>query len=86
MMEGLALGIGGALLLTPGFITDAMGFACLFPPTRKLLVNAMSKRLSVGVATGGFPPGGFTQGSSGPRSGSKPVTGDVIEGEYTRKD
>lgn len=89
LMEGLALGVGGALLLTPGFITDALGFACLLPPTRRLIVGALSKRVSMGgmaSGAGGFkPPGGNPQ--SGPAGGPKrPISGDVIEGEYTRKD
>lgn len=92
LLEGLALGVGGALLLTPGFITDAFGFACLFPPTRHLLVNSLSKRFSVTqFSSGGFtgqtrsnqtPPG--QQNRQPPRGGS--IDGDVIEGEYTRKD
>lgn len=84
LMEGLALGIGGALLLTPGFITDAIGFACLFPPTRKLLIGALSKRVNMAQ----FGPGGFTASGSARQStasGSR-TAGDVIEGEYTRKD
>lgn len=84
LMEGLALGIGGALLLTPGFITDALGFACLFPPTRKLLINTVSKRVSVShISTGGFA--GTSHQQRDPRSRGD-AGGDVIEGEYTRKD
>lgn len=79
LMEGLALGIGGALLLTPGFITDAMGFACLFPPTRKLIINSLSKRLTVTQFGGGFS-------SAQQQRPSRRASGDVIEGEYTRKD
>lgn len=37
--EGLLLAIGGALLLTPGFFTDAIGFACLLPWSRRWLVK-----------------------------------------------
>jgi len=99
MMEGMALGIGGALLLTPGFVTDAIGFACLIPFTRRLMVNALSKRVSVGSVAGGFaaqgpaagqnqtPFGRATSGQSKPQHKPKPgLDGDVIEGEYTRKD
>jgi len=100
MMEGMALGIGGALLLTPGFVTDAIGFACLIPFPRRLMVGALSKRVSVGTVAGGFaasassaqgsgqnqsPFGRATPGNNKPRS--KPnLDGDVIEGEYTRED
>lgn len=36
--EGLAILFAGALLLTPGFLTDAMGFALLIPALRSRLV------------------------------------------------
>jgi len=86
LIEGMALGIGGALLLTPGFVTDAIGFACLIPFTRKALVSALSKRVSVGSISGGAFTGDGS-GSSSPFEKPKPkVDGDVIEGEYTRKE
>jgi UPF0716 protein FxsA len=39
LVEGLCLLIAGALLLTPGFFTDAVGFACLIPPLRRALIR-----------------------------------------------
>lgn len=94
LLEGMALAVGGALLLTPGFVTDAIGFACLLPPTRHLLVNAVSKRVSfAGVAgmAGSAAPGSGGQSTGGQSTGQAkrsrpPASGDVIEGEYTRKD
>ncbi len=35
LVEGLILLFAGALLLTPGFFTDAVGFACLVPSLRQ---------------------------------------------------
>ncbi len=35
LIEGGLLLIGGALLLTPGFVTDALGFLFLLPPSRR---------------------------------------------------
>ncbi len=43
MMEGLCLLVSGALLLTPGFVTDTMGFLLLVPPMRQLLIGKMLK-------------------------------------------
>jgi len=37
VFDGLCILIGGALLLTPGFITDSFGFLLLIPPIRKVL-------------------------------------------------
>ncbi|TMU85801.1 membrane protein FxsA [Bacillus sp. BHET2] len=36
IMDGLCILVGGVVLLTPGFITDAIGFLLLLPPTRNL--------------------------------------------------
>jgi len=39
MFEGVALLFSGALLLTPGFFTDAIGFILLVPPIRQGLIK-----------------------------------------------
>ncbi len=45
ILEGMGLVVAGALLLTPGFFTDAVGFFLLFPPTRIWLVSAVAARM-----------------------------------------
>ena len=47
MLEGMGLVVAGALLLTPGFFTDTVGFLLLFPPTRIWLVSRMASRMIV---------------------------------------
>ena len=44
LLEGLILLIAGALLLTPGFVTDVIGFLCLVPSLRSLLALKMLHR------------------------------------------
>ena len=72
--DGLLITIGGALLLTPGFITDAVGLLLLIPPTRAgaraLLRRYTLHRFTVvGVSSaGGFARGPFG-GARGPGSG-----------------
>ena len=39
LLEGAFLLVAGALLLTPGFITDALGFAFLYPPARVFIIQ-----------------------------------------------
>lgn len=39
MVEGIMLAVAGALLITPGFFTDAIGFLLLTPVIRKLLFS-----------------------------------------------
>ncbi len=86
--EGMMLAVAGALLLTPGFVTDAFGFLLLIPPVRWFLA-ALAKRhlkvvdLSAGGAAGtGFDPGPRTDYGSNNSSGDGPV---IIEGEYEER-
>jgi len=50
ILEGMGLVVAGALLLTPGFFTDAVGFFLLFPPTRIWLVSAVAARMVVSAS------------------------------------
>lgn len=43
LIEGLLILIGGALLITPGILTDAAGFLLVIPWTRKLVREALKK-------------------------------------------
>lgn len=47
LVAGLFLAVGGALLLTPGFITDAVGFSCLIPGLRQLIIAWGLRHLKV---------------------------------------
>jgi UPF0716 protein FxsA len=40
LLDGVFLVVGGVLLLTPGFFTDALGFLCLLPAGRNWLIRA----------------------------------------------
>ena len=75
MVEGIFLAVGGALLLTPGFFTDAIGFACLIPGIRQVLIGWAASKIK-------FQP----IHPQGPGAG-KPQDKDsrTIEGEYTRE-
>lgn len=42
-IDGALILFGGALLLTPGFVTDAFGLVLLLPPTRALVKSAFRK-------------------------------------------
>jgi len=55
--DGALILVGGALLLTPGFLTDAVGLVLLLPPTRAVIKSA-SRRLLGRWAERRFVPGG----------------------------
>jgi UPF0716 protein FxsA len=44
-IDGLLILLAGAVLLTPGFLTDAVGFALLVPPVREKVRKYLGKRL-----------------------------------------
>jgi len=46
--QGALIILGGALLLTPGFITDVVGFLLLAPPSRAVVAAVLRSRLVVG--------------------------------------
>lgn len=97
ILEGVALLIGGALLLTPGFFTDVIGFICLLPFTRRPIATFLVNRFNPlsGAMSGMNMGGGFGQEPPGspprnsPNSGANPDPrrrpGNVIEGEVTHR-
>jgi UPF0716 protein FxsA len=77
--------VGGTLMLSPGFDTDALGIVLIRPFTRRVarrvLTRVVSKRLVAGfvdVRQGPRPPG--PGGPPGPSSGGGPVVrGEVLD-------
>ena len=67
LFDGLCLLAAGALLLTPGFVTDSIGFSLLLPPVRELLRNTLGQRIFAGIQQQSF----YRQGQ-GPRPGPQP--------------
>jgi UPF0716 protein FxsA len=53
VIDGVLVIFGGALLITPGFITDVLGFLLLVPPTRALFRRLLVRRLGRRVIVGG---------------------------------
>ncbi len=50
LIEGLLILIGGALLITPGILTDATGFVLVIPWTRRLVRERLKKYFSGKIA------------------------------------
>src|SRR5690349_19799690 len=55
-LDGVLVIFGGALLLTPGFITDIFGFLFLFPPTRVLVRRLLVRRATLRILRVETPP------------------------------
>ena len=72
--DGALVVLGGALLMTPGFVTDVFGLLCLLPPTRAVL-----RRLLTGLATRHLVTNAVHPTPPQPKN-------EVIEGEIVEPD
>ncbi len=53
LIEGLLLFVGGALLITPGVLTDIVGFVLVLPWTRRLVREQVKSQLRKRLIYGG---------------------------------
>lgn len=74
LLEGAALLLAGAFLITPGFITDTLGFLLLIPPLRRQAARRLLARTVViqGPGSRASDPSSTSRGRN------------VIEGDYRR--
>lgn len=89
IVEGMMLAAAGALLLTPGFITDSIGFVLLTAPLRraiaaKLIRAGVLRSMQTGQNGAGFSVWGQSSGPNRPGF-SQSETGNTVEGEYSEE-
>lgn len=78
LAHGAMILFAGALLLTPGFFTDAFGFALLTPPFRLAVIKYARGRVKVQ---------GFTAGQAGAAAGRGAQSGaETVDGDYVDLD
>ncbi|MGV6810810.1 MAG: FxsA family protein [Brevirhabdus sp.] len=75
LAHGAMILFSGALLLTPGFFTDAVGFALLVPGIRSAVFRWMSARVSVSQVHMGTADARYSR--------TRPGRDDVIDGDFT---
>lgn len=95
VLDGALVVFGGALLLTPGFLSDILGLILLLPPTRALVRQVLVKRFAgrvVASATSGAQSRLFGFGThagaraGGPRRRASPHDDDVVDASATEVD
>ncbi len=83
IIEGLFLFVAGALLLTPGFFTDGIGFIFLTPPMRRLIIrNIIHRGLFRSFA--GIPTQSEYDGNDGayPQRRHHKGKGNIVDADY----
>lgn len=88
VIEGLMILVAGAVLLTPGFLTDAIGFAMLIPPVRAVIRQFagryLKNRVNVSVTGMGVDLGAGSSPGNDPTAAPRskpPLNGPVIDVE-----
>ena len=81
IIEGVLLAVAGAFLITPGFLTDFIGFMIIIPITRRIIALMLLKRMA---ARADFRTNGHEFGGGSDKT--RDTSGSVIEGEYEKKD
>lgn len=82
VLEGVILLVSGAMLLTPGFVTDTLGFLGLIPGIRQRAAQALLQQVMTTRGNAQYTRGQTYEGQATPESrGPK-----TIEGDWTRED
>ncbi len=79
LFDGACILFAGALLLTPGFVTDAVGLVLMAPPVRRALGKHLWRALSSHVDIRGFQS---SAGADGGRGGGAGGSDGVIDADY----
>ena len=81
VLDGALIIAGGALLLTPGFLTDVLGLALLLPPTRAVIRRVLARRLLHRMVAGmtTAPRGAVRHRGRSPLGGPSDVDGTYRE-------
>ncbi len=87
VLHGLFLLIAGVLLLTPGFLTDAVGFAFLVPPVRMSIARKVLSmiRRSDNIHVHTFDMGNSGAKTTGPNGPGSGRPGPIIDGEIVEE-
>lgn len=92
IVEGIIIAVGGALLITPGFVTDFIGLLCLIPAFRHAVYERI--RRSALYTVSGYTVDSATQFEEhshpqfGHRGGSSQQhhTPNILDGEFRREE
>lgn len=85
--DGALVIFGGALLLTPGFLTDGLGLLLLIPPTRALVRGIVLRRaVTLGAANIGGPAVWTARGARAYRARPRPAARRDYDVEGTAVD
>lgn len=79
--DGICLVAAGAMLITPGFLTDILGFSLLIPAVRRGLRHVLQTHTHWMNDTDSSPPRANKHSKTG-QSGRRQMHGDIIDVEY----
>jgi UPF0716 protein FxsA len=78
LLDGLIIFLAGALLITPGVLTDLLGFALLLPPFRRIVKRWLIRRFQARIRIS-FPTSGSPQSTEQPTARDQIINTRVID-------
>jgi UPF0716 protein FxsA len=88
LFDGMMILLAGAFLITPGILTDIVGFSLLTPPFRRILQRYLMKRIGVSLSMK-TPSGTWAKSNPNLNAGSQQTRQpgeDVIDVEFQEHD
>ncbi|MBA1278300.1 MULTISPECIES: FxsA family protein [Pseudomonadaceae] len=83
MLQGLMMAVAGGLLFLPGFLSDIIALLVLFPPSRKLFLAFVGRRVEAQAQRRRAFADDLRQQQERQAGPQRP---NVIEGEWERRD
>ncbi|MEM9187254.1 MAG: FxsA family protein [Planctomycetota bacterium] len=87
LLDAALILVAGAVLITPGVLTDLAGFGLLSPPVRAVVKRGLTRWAAARVRVAAFGPTGPMPNQTGQAATSRPAAGDSVidvEAVHTR--
>jgi UPF0716 protein FxsA len=85
ILSGVLILVGGAFLITPGVITDGLGFLLMVPGNRRLLIRYLRRHFRERLEKGGGGVRFFHVGGGGPPGAEPPAEEITVEADSSEE-
>jgi UPF0716 protein FxsA len=81
LLDGLGIMVAAALLVTPGILTDVVGFGLLIPPVRRIIRRIVAKRIRAKISNIASSSAGSVPGGQSPQDHDRIIDVRIIDSD-----